>query len=113
MSLILQQTKSDPKLNDALRQYAKDHGRFFQAVYTKAIADFIEEINKNHSSGARHLFCSSPRDGKNINMKIPEKLKDAALFMAKQEQTSARRLYYTALVRFALKEELFTKEDLK
>lgn len=114
MTLILQQTKAEPELVDAIKNYTKLNNEILQEVYAKAVKEFIDSF-KNISSGERHpVFYASPSAGLTINLKVPELLKIEVMALAKREQTSARRLYYTALFRFALNKKLInSKEDLR
>ena len=113
MTLILQQTKVEPELVSALKIYARDHNETLQDVYAKAIREFIDVFKNIDPVERRPIFYASPSAGSTINLKLPEPLKDVALELATKEQASARRLYYTALVRFALNNKLInTKEDL-
>ncbi|GEM_PF-4867903 len=113
MTLILQQTKAEPELVNAIKNYTKVHDEILQEVYAKAIKEFIDSF-KNIAPGEHHpIFYASPSAGLTINLKLPEKLKNEAVQLATKEQSSARRLYYTALLRFALNKKLInSKEDI-
>jgi hypothetical protein len=106
LTLILQQTKAEPELVNAIKDYVKVHNKTLQEVYAKAVREFIDSF-KNIAPDERHpIFYASPSAGLTINLKLPEKLKNEVITLAKREQTSARRLYYTALLRFALNRKL-------
>ena len=113
MTLILQQTKAESELFHAIKDYAKNNNEILQEVYADAIKDFIDLFEKLSPGERRPTFYASPSAGLTINLKLPEALKDVAVELATQEQASARRFYYTALLRFALNKKLIhSTEDL-
>ncbi len=101
MTIILQQTKAEHKLADAIKNYAKDNNQKLQCVYSEAIREFMDYLKSIDTNKNSAKFYTSPKEGKTINLKIPESVKSEGLALARMHQVSARRLYYTALVRFA------------
>ncbi len=97
MTLITQQTKVDDALVLALKKLAKEQGITLQALYADAVQRFLNERAKTPTV----LYLVSPRTGGNYNLKLPAPLVRRAITLATKDHTSARRLYYTALVRYA------------
>ena len=97
MALITQQTKVDDALVVALRKLAKQQGVTLQALYADAVETFLRDRPKTPAV----LYLASPRSAGNYNLKLPVPLVRRAITLASEDSTSARRLYYTALVRYA------------
>jgi hypothetical protein len=56
----LQQTKAEPELVNAIKNYTKVHDEILQEVYAKAIKEFIDSF-KNIAPGEHHpIFYASP-----------------------------------------------------
>ncbi len=97
MALITQQTKVDDALVVALKDLARQEGVTLQALYADAVEAFLNDRSKTPTA----LYLVSPRTGGNYNLKLPAPLVHRAITLASKDNTSARRLYYTALVRYA------------
>lgn len=108
MTLIIQQTKADIVLVNAIKTYAKNNNEILQEVYAKAVKEFIDSYEREQPS-----FLASPLNGITINLKLPENLKKSATLLANKHNNSARRLYYTALRQFALKNKLINSREIK
>jgi PhoPQ-activated pathogenicity-related protein len=114
LKLILQQTKVEEQLINAIKKYSKNKNIMLQELYAQAIKEFINSF-KGITPGIYHpIFYSSPITGITVNLKIPEYLKEEAEEIANNKKTSSRRLYYTALLRFSLNNKIISsKEELR
>lgn len=98
-NLQIQQTKIDPFIVKAIKQYSKKQKRLLQNVYKEALIVFIDyiEAETTHKPSSFYKVSSS---GKTINIKISEDLKGRIVKLAENENISERSICYSALIKF-------------
>lgn len=105
------QTRVAPELVKALKIHALEQDRLLKEVCTEAVASFVE-LREHGASLQRPrtvTYLSSPRGGIEFNLRLPSALVKKVHRIAEDDQTHARRVLYTALVRYAEKHKLLGK----
>jgi len=98
MELVIRQTCIDPDLIQVLKDEAADRSIFLQDLYEEAFLDFLESRSVCVDDV---VYLASPRDGKELNIKIRPSLFARLDQVARQDKMSLRRLLFTALYTYA------------
>lgn len=102
------QTKVSPELVRALKIHALEQDRLLKEVCSDAVAAFIEHRNAQSALDRPRpvAYLSSPRDGVELNLRLPAALVKKVKRVADDDHTHARRVLFTALMRYAEKYKL-------
>jgi hypothetical protein len=105
------QTRVFPDLVKALKMHALEQDRLLKDVCAEAIGAFLEHRDQAtaQSRPKPPVYLVSPRTGIEFNLRIPAPLLKRVRRVADDDQTHARRVLYTALVRYAEKNKLLGK----
>jgi len=107
MERVLSRTRINPDLIKKMKIVVAVRGMYLQDLYEEAFLCFLE---KRSSLGkGKTVYLMSPRDEKELNMKIRPSIFAKIEGAAKEDKVSLRRLIYTALFNYV--SELETKYD--
>ncbi len=98
MERVVRRTSINPALIKKLKIAAARRGIYLQDLYEEAFICFLE---KRSSLGKGDtVYLMSPRDEKELNLKIRPSIFAKIEGVAKEDKVSLRRLIYTALFNY-------------
>ena len=98
MERVLRRTRINPDLIKKMKIEAATRGIYLQDLYEEAFLCFLE---KRSSLGkGKTVYLMSPKDEKELNMKIRPSVFAKIEEVAKEDKVSLRRLIYTALFNY-------------
>jgi predicted transcriptional regulator len=100
------QTAVSDELARALKAHAALTKVFLADVFVEAIERFIDHVHALHSKGHGVPYLSSSKASTMMNMRIPMRLARRLQVLAQKEDIPVRRFAYTALVNFAVDNQL-------
>ena len=98
MERVLRRTRINPVLIKKLKIEAAVRGMYLQDLYEEAFLCFLEKRSSLGKSGM--VYLASPRDEKELNIKIRPSVFAKIDGVAKEDKVSLRRLIYTALFNY-------------
>lgn len=98
MEPVVRQTCIDSDLIQQLKIEAGRRSVYLQDLYEEAFRLFL---NKRSSLQGNWVYLASPRDGKELNIKMHPSVFAEIDRIAKEDKVSLRRVLFTALFTFA------------
>ncbi len=97
---MVQQTNLAQRDKNALQKYADDNDMLYQDLWVTAINAFFDTREDMLKRRVRVSYFAGATGDVVWNMKLPKSLVTKVQRVAKADFSSARRLYYTALMQF-------------
>jgi hypothetical protein len=99
--LVVQQTSLEERYLEWFKTYAQTNNLFLQDIWVDAIERLLAHRKKCLAKGEFPAYFAAPVGCEPWSMKLPRAIVDRVAAVASEDRTSARRFYYTALVRYA------------
>ncbi len=100
LPLVVQQTRLERNHKEALQAYAGENGMSYQDLWTDAVIEFLQARAGLLKQGVRVSYLATPSHAIIWSTKLSREVVDEVNLVAQTDYSSARRLYYTALVHF-------------
>jgi hypothetical protein len=97
----IKQTKISERMIAQLKVYSARKHLLLQELYEDAVVHLLKHRRKIQDEGKNLIYLASPKDGKELNLKIRKELSARISRIADADQTHDRRFLYTALVHYA------------
>ncbi len=98
MERVVRQTRINPALIKKLKIEAAVRGIYLQDLYEEALLYFLEKRSSLENGDL--FYLTSPRDEKELNVKIRPSVFAQIEVAAEEDRVSLRRLIYTALFNY-------------
>ena len=98
MERVVRQTRINPALIKKLKIEAAVRGIYLQDLYEEALLYFLEK--RSFLENGDLFYLTSPRDEKELNVKIRPSVFAKIEGVAEEDKVSLRRLIYTALFNY-------------
>jgi len=100
LSLVVQQTSLEERYLEWFKTYAEKNNLLLQDIWVDAIERFLAHRKKLLAQGKFPAYLAAPVGSVPWSMKLPRAIVDRVAAVVSEDSTSARRLYYTALVHY-------------
>jgi hypothetical protein len=97
----IKQTKVSERMIAQLKVFSARKRTPLQDLYEDAVFNLLKHRRKLQENGMSLIYLASPKDGKELNLKIRKELSSRIARIADADHTHDRRFLYTALVHYA------------